>query len=100
MFYERRYSATCLARRKGCPVHCNGSGTQCPKFVPDFVKVAKSFGVAGIRVTKSSEVKTAIQKALKTKGPVLVDFHVEEEENVFPMVPAGEAINRMIGGMA
>ena len=46
------------------------------------------------------EVESAIQRALATDGPVVMDFIVEPEENVFPMVPAGEAINRMIGGMA
>jgi predicted transcriptional regulator len=43
---------------------------------------------------------TAIEKALKTDNVVFMDFQIEEEENVYPMVPAGEAINRMIGGMA
>ena len=83
LFYKKRYSATCL--KAGCP---------------DFVKVAEAYGAAGIKVTKKEEVRPAIDKALKTKGPVLLNFIVHEEENVFPMVPAGEAINRMIGGMA
>lgn len=82
LFYKKRYSHTCL---KGCP---------------DFVKVAESYGAVGIRVTKKSEVKPAIEKAISIDKPVFLDFHVEPEENVFPMVPAGQAINRMIGGMA
>jgi acetolactate synthase-1/2/3 large subunit len=81
LFYKRRYSATHLKN-------------------PDFVKVAAGYGVKGIRVTKESQIKKAVKEMLKHKGPVVVDFWVEEEENVFPMVPAGEAINRMIGGMA
>jgi acetolactate synthase-1/2/3 large subunit len=82
LFYDRRYSHTCL----------EGS--------PDFVKLAESYGAVGIRVTKKNEVRPAIKKALSINKPVFLDFHVEKEENVFPMVPAGQAINRMIGGMA
>ena len=49
---------------------------------------------------KEKDLKKSIKEILQHKGTVLADFWVEEEENVFPMVPAGEAINRMIGGMA
>ena len=66
----------------------------------DFVKIARGYRVKGIKVTKPSELKQAVKTILASKGPVLADFWVEEEENVFPMVPAGAAINRMIGGMA
>lgn len=81
LFYKKRYSFTTLSN-------------------PDFVKLAESYGAVGIRVTKKSEVKSAIDKAIATDNVVFIDFRVEPEENVFPMVPAGEAINRMIGGMA
>ena len=81
LFYKRRYSGTPLKN-------------------PDFVKIASGYGVKGIKVTKSSDVKKAVKEILSHKGPVIADFVIEEEENVFPMVPAGEAINRMIGGMA
>ena len=81
LFYKKRYSYTTLVN-------------------PDFVKLAESYGAVGIRVTKKEEVRPAIKKALSTDNIVLLDFHIEPEENVFPMVPAGEAINRMIGGMA
>jgi len=84
LFYKKRYSHTFLHTR------------QCP----DFVKLAESYGALGIKVTKKKDVKKAIERAIKTPLPVLIDFRVEQEENVFPMVPAGEAINRMIGGMA
>ncbi|MDP3804531.1 MAG: biosynthetic-type acetolactate synthase large subunit [Candidatus Omnitrophota bacterium] len=83
LFYKKRYSYTCL-------------GGTCP----DFVKLAESYGACGIRVTKKEEVRPAIERAIKIDNTVFLDFHVEKEENVFPMVPAGEAINRMIGGMA
>ncbi len=81
LFYKRRYSHTTL-------------------FNPDFVKLAKSYGAEGIRVTRKEEVRPAIEKAIAVDNVVMIDFRIEPEENVFPMVPAGEAINRMIGGMA
>ncbi|MDP2938152.1 MAG: biosynthetic-type acetolactate synthase large subunit, partial [Candidatus Omnitrophota bacterium] len=81
LFYKKRYSYTTL-------------------YNPDFVKLAESYGATGIRVTKNEEVRPAIEKALSVDNTVFIDFHIEPEENVFPMVPAGEAINRMIGGMA
>jgi len=81
LFYKRRYSYTCLHN-------------------PDFVKVAEAYGAVGIRVTKNEDVRPAIDKAIATDNVVFMDFHIEPEENVFPMVPAGEAIDRMIGGMA
>lgn len=81
LFYKKRYSQVCITS-------------------PDFVKLAESYGALGLRVTKKEEVRPAIEKALKTDNVVLMDFHVEPEENVFPMVPAGEAINRMIEGLA
>ncbi len=82
LFYKKRYSYT------------NLSGG------PDFVKVAEAYGATGIRVEKKTEVNAAIRKALALPGPVVLDFHVAAEENVFPMVPAGAAVNQMISGMA
>jgi acetolactate synthase-1/2/3 large subunit len=65
------------------------------------VKLAESYGAAGMRITKKSEVAGAIKKAMAIDNTVLMDFRVEQEENVFPMVPAGEAINKMLeGGLA
>jgi len=81
LFYKKRYSHTRL-------------------YNPDFVKLAESYGALGLRATKKEEVRPAIEKALTTENVVFIDFHVEPEENVYPMVPAGEAINRMIDGLA
>lgn len=81
LFYKKRYSFTTL-------------------YNPDFVKVVEAYGGVGIRVTKKEEVRPAIEKAIATDNVVFLDFHVEPEENVFPMVPAGEAIDKMIGGLA
>ncbi|MEO8078206.1 MAG: biosynthetic-type acetolactate synthase large subunit [Acidobacteriota bacterium] len=76
-FYERRYAATPL------------SG-------PDFVKLAESFGVKGIGASRRSEVLPAVAEARAHAGPVVVDFRVEQEDTVYPMVPAGADLHAMI----
>jgi len=81
LFYKKRYSHVCLSS-------------------PDFVKLADSYGALGICVTKKEEVRPAIEKAIITDNVVFIDFQIDPQENVFPMVPAGEAINKMIGGLA
>ena len=63
---------------------------------PDFVKLAEAFGVAGFRATRTGEVEDVLLKGLSTKGPVLMEFMVDPEENVFPMVPAGGSNVEMI----
>jgi acetolactate synthase-1/2/3 large subunit len=78
LFFDRRYSHTTLEGN------------------PDFVKLAEAYGVAGIGVDEPDEVRPAIEKALSIDGPVMLDFRVDPEENVFPMVPAGERIDKMI----
>jgi acetolactate synthase-1/2/3 large subunit len=77
LFYERRYVATPL------------SG-------PDFVKIAEAYGLPGIRVTDKTQVVPAIEQAMKHDGPFLIDFRVEPEENVFPMVIPGAALSELI----
>ncbi len=63
----------------------------------DFVKLAEAFGCVGLRATKPEEVRPTIEKALEVDDrPVLVDFWVAKEENVFPMVPAGGSIDKML----
>lgn len=81
LFYNKRYSKTKLVN-------------------PDFVKLAEAYGAVGMRITTKEEVVPALEKAISINNTVFMDFIVEPEENVYPMVPAGEAINRMIGGMA
>ena len=81
LFYKKRYSQVCISS-------------------PDFVKLAESYGAVGIKVSKKEEVRPAIEKALKIDNTVFIDFQVDPEENVYPMVPAGEAINKIIGGLA
>ncbi len=83
LFFNKRYACTDLMANN-----------------PDFVKVAEAYGAHGMRVTERDQVRDAVEEAVKTEGPVVIDFRIDREENVFPMVPAGEAIDRMIGGMA
>jgi acetolactate synthase-1/2/3 large subunit len=62
--------------------------------VPDFVKVAEAYGALGLRVTEPDEVEPALRQAIEDPRPVFIDFRVEREENVVPMVSAGSAIDR------
>ena len=78
LFYEKQYCATCL------------------KMAPDFVKLAEAYGAVGLRATKPSEVEQVIQEAIASPKPVLMDFVVNPEECVYPMVPAGAATTEMI----
>jgi acetolactate synthase-1/2/3 large subunit len=63
---------------------------------PDFVKLAEAHGLKGIRVTQRSEVKAAVEAARAHKDTVIVDFRVEQEDSVYPMVPAGADLDKMI----
>jgi acetolactate synthase I/II/III large subunit len=62
---------------------------------PDFVKLADAYGVVGLRATTPEEVIPTLKKAFSTPRPVIMDFMVDPEENVYPMVPAGEPLNQM-----
>ncbi len=79
MFYEGRYSHTTITG-------------------PDFVKLAEAYGALGLRVKEPGQVRPAIEQAIKANRPVIIDFVVEQEENVYPMVPAGQGLSRMLGG--
>ena len=77
MFFERRYSCTELIN-------------------PDFVKVAEAYGATGLRATRQSEVIDVLERAINTEGPVFMDFQVDPEENVYPMVAPNCPINDII----
>ncbi len=78
LFFDRRYSQTCME----LPI--------------DFVKLAEAYGATGLRTDKVEDVESVIRKALETDGPVLMEFKVSREENVLPMVPAGKGIHEMV----
>ena len=82
LFWSKRYSHTCI------------------EVQPDFVKLAEAFGAVGLRATTKDEVAPALEEAIASGRPAVVDFKISQEENVFPMVPAGSEITEMIGGHA
>jgi acetolactate synthase-1/2/3 large subunit len=65
-------------------------------FQPDYVKLAEAYGMAGMRVTDKLEVESAIEKALRHPGPVLIDFEVEQHEDTFPAMPPGAALSETV----
>ncbi len=78
LFYEKNYCATCL------------------KIAPDFVKLAEAYGALGLRAHKPDEVESVIREAFASPKPVIMDFVVNPEECVYPMVPAGAAMTEML----
>ncbi len=97
MFYQKRYSSTCLRYRKSCERNCEDRSKECPKFIPDFVKLAESYGAYGIRITEEAEIAEAFNYALEHKtAPTIIECVIEREANVFPMVPTGKTLDDMI----
>jgi len=78
LFYNKRYSKSYLAN-------------------PDYAEVARTLGAVGLTVEKKRDVPGAVEKMLAEKRPCVVDFRVDQKENVWPMVPAGKALNEMDG---
>lgn len=78
LFFEGKYSHTCL-----------------PSY-PNFVKIAEAYGALGLRATNPSQVEEVVEKGIKHPGPVLMDFVVDPQEMVYPMVPAGAPISKML----
>lgn len=78
LFYEKRYSNTCM------------------QVQPDFVKLAEAYGATGLRANKEEDVESVIKEAFSIKGPVIMEFVVSREEDVYPMVPAGAPISEML----
>ena len=64
--------------------------------LPDFVILAKSFGIKGLRVDDVNNLDTTLDEIINTNGPVIADIRIEKEENCFPMIPSGAAHNEMI----
>ena len=78
LFYQKRYSSTIM------------------DVVPDFVELAHAYGAVGLRATTRDEVEPVIKEALATQNVVIMDFKIEKEEGVYPMVPAGKATTEML----
>lgn len=96
-FYGKRYASTCLRRRSSCPSNCKGPNSACPPYTPDFIKLAESYEVSGIRVTSEEEMEAAFKSALMNrKKPTLIEFMIDSEELVLPMVKGGNPMSEMI----
>ena len=97
MFYDRRYSSTCMRYRKSCEIGCNTPNHCCPEYTPDFIRLAESYGAKGIRVTKPADIKDALISAKQnTKAPTVIEFIIDREINVMPIIPPGSSLNDMI----
>lgn len=97
MFFDRRYSSTCMRYRKSCLHSCNAPTECCPEYTPDFIRLAESYGAKGIRVTNEEDIAAVLKTAKNTpKIPTVIEFIIEREENVMPIVPPGNALNDMI----
>ena len=97
LFYGKRYSATCLRKRPGCPNDCKGPNEACPKYTPDFVKLAESYGAYGIRVENEEDIGAAFAEAKKHKdAPTIIEFMIATDQLVLPMVKSGNPMSEMI----
>ena len=97
LFYGKRYIATCLRRRPGCPRDCKGPNPACPPYTPDFVKLAESYGAYGVRVDKEEDIDAAFAEAKKhTDAPTIIEFMISTDELVLPMVKGGNPMSEMI----
>ena len=67
-----------------------------PLVTPDFARLAEAFGIPAVTVRERGEVATAVGAARAHRGPALIEFRVEQEDSVFPMVPAGASLHEMI----
>ncbi|MCL2689844.1 MAG: biosynthetic-type acetolactate synthase large subunit [Chitinispirillia bacterium] len=95
LFYNRRYSSTCLKRGIKCP-ECVGPNECKKKYIPDFVALSESYGIPAFRTDKPDEVAGILRKGIAVDGPCVMEFIVSTEENVFPMVPAGKPIDEIL----
>ena len=94
LFYGKRYSMTNL--RSGA-LSRRTDGQEYPEYTPDFIKLAESYGAKGIRVTETEEIAAAFEEAKKnTKRPTIIEFIIDPEEMVYPMIKPGGTLADMI----
>lgn len=94
LFYGKRYGMTNL--RSGA-LFRRTDGKEMPEYTPDFVKLAESYGAKGIRVTKTEQISAAFDEAKKnSKAPTLIEFIIDQEEMVYPMIEPGGTLEEMI----
>ena len=66
--------------------------------LPDFMKLAEAYGIAGVRIEKTDDLDAGIKKMMEIDGPVVCEIIVDDKENVYPMIPAGAAHNELLLG--
>ncbi len=98
MFYDRHYAVTCLRADRHCPPDCTGPNPGCPPlYVPDFVRLAESYDCLAVRVASLAELEPALLAAkAERKRPYIIECIISREDNIFPMVPSGYALDEMI----
>lgn len=93
LYYGKRYQSTCLRRRATCPTRCVTT-QECPAYVPNFQKLADSYEVKYRRVTSKEEIDEAFAFAMQqTEYPTLLEFMIDEEENVYPIILPGKDLS-------
>ena len=80
LFWDKRYSESCFEHQ------------------PDFVRVAEAYGAQGFRATRPDEVEEVLRVALASDEPAVIDIHIKQEANVYPMIPAGGTIEDLLEG--
>ena len=95
LFYGKRYSMTCLRSGAACRGECGE--VECPTYTPDFMKLADSYGAKGIHITKKEDIEPAFREAMKsTKTPYILEFDIDPEDLVYPMVKPGGTLEDLI----
>lgn len=95
LFYGKRYSMTCLRSGAACRGKCGE--VECPTYTPDFMKLADSYGAKGIHITKKEDIEHAFREAMKsTKTPYILEFDIDPEDLVYPMVKPGGTLEDLI----
>ena len=95
LFYGKRYSMTCLRSGAACRGKCGE--VECPTYTPDFMKLADSYGAKGIHITKKEDIAPAFREAMKsTKTPYILEFDIDPEDLVYPMVKPGGTLEDLI----
>ena len=95
LFYGKRYSMTCLRSGAACREKCGE--VECPVYTPDFMKLADAYGAKGIHITKKEEIEPAFREAMKsTKTPYILEFDIDPEDLVYPMVKPGGTLEDLI----
>lgn len=93
LYYGKRYQSTCLRRRVSCPTQCE-TMQECPAYIPNFRKLADSYEVRYRRVTRKEEIDGAFSFAVQqTDVPTLLEFMIDEEENVYPIILPGKDLS-------